>query len=121
MTCAIAAHRHCGRVVVTASVNNVAFNQPIKLGEIVVLHAKVSRAFTSSMEVFIDVWVENNTTGERKKCNEIENTHEKALAYCHKIKGTYFDLIRYHVDKLEYLVGDEFWPLPKYRELLFIK
>ena len=70
MTSAIAAHRHCGRVVVTASVNNVAFNQPIKLGEIVVLHAKVSRAFNSSMEVFIDVWVENNTTGERKKCNE---------------------------------------------------
>ena len=67
---AIAAHRHCGRIVVTASVNNVAFNQPIKLGEIVTLHAKVSRAFSSSMEVFIDVWVENNTTGERKKCNE---------------------------------------------------
>lgn len=67
---AISAHRHCGRVVVTASVNNVSFNQPIRLGEIVTLHAKVSRAFTSSMEVFIDVWVENNTTGERKKCNE---------------------------------------------------
>lgn len=67
---AISAHRHCGRVVVTASVNNVSFNQPIRLGEIVTLHAKVSRAFTSSMEVFIDVWVENNTTGEKKKCNE---------------------------------------------------
>ncbi|MFM7217486.1 MAG: acyl-CoA thioesterase [Bacteroidota bacterium] len=67
---AISAHRHCGRVVVTASVNNVSFNQPIRLGEIVTLNAKVSRAFTSSMEVFIDVWVENNTTGERKKCNE---------------------------------------------------
>lgn len=67
---AIAAHRHCGRVVVTASVNNVSFNQPIKLGEIVTMEAKVSRAFTSSMEVFIDVWVENNTTGEKKKCNE---------------------------------------------------
>jgi acyl-CoA hydrolase len=67
---AISAHRHCGRIVVTASVNNVAFNQPIKLGEIVTLNAKVSRAFTSSMEVFIDVWVENNNTGERKKCNE---------------------------------------------------
>ena len=70
MTSAISAHRHCGRIVVTASVNNVAFNQPIKLGEIVVLHAQVSRAFTSSMEVFIDVWVENNVTGQRKKCNE---------------------------------------------------
>lgn len=70
ITAAIAAHRHCGRVVVTASVNNVSFNQPIKLGEIVTLQAKVSRAFTSSMEVFIDVWIENNTTGEKKKCNE---------------------------------------------------
>lgn len=67
---AIAAHRHCARVVVTASVNNVAFNQPIKLGEIVTLQAKVSRAFTSSMEVFIDVWVENNTNGSKRKCNE---------------------------------------------------
>jgi acyl-CoA hydrolase len=56
--------------VVTASVNNVAFNQAIKLGEIVTLHAKISRAFTSSMEVFIDVWVENNTTGTKRKCNE---------------------------------------------------
>ena len=38
---AISAHRHCGRIVVTASVNNVSFNQPIKLGEVVTLHAKV--------------------------------------------------------------------------------
>jgi acyl-CoA hydrolase len=67
---AIAAHRHCGRIVVTASVNNVSFSQPIRLGEIVTMHAKISRAFSSSMEVFIDVWVENNTTGEKKKCNE---------------------------------------------------
>ena len=67
---AIAAHRHCGRVVVTASVNNVSFNQPIKLGEIITMQAKISRAFTSSMEVFIDVWVENNQTGEKIKCNE---------------------------------------------------
>jgi acyl-CoA hydrolase len=70
ITAAIACHRHCNRVVVTASVNNVAFNQAIKLGEIVTLHAKISRAFTSSMEVFIDVWVENNTTGTKRKCNE---------------------------------------------------
>jgi acyl-CoA hydrolase len=67
---AVAAHRHCTRVVVTASVNNVAFNQPIKLGEIVTLQAKVSRAFTSSMEVFIDVWVENNSLGNKRKSNE---------------------------------------------------
>ena len=67
---AVSSHRHCARVVVTASVNNVAFNQPIRLGEIVTLQAKVSRAFNSSMEVFIDVWVENNSTGEKRKCNE---------------------------------------------------
>jgi acyl-CoA hydrolase len=67
---AISAHRHCGRIVVTASVNNVSFSQPIKLGEIVTLHAKVSRSFNSSMEVYIDVWIENNTTGEKKKSNE---------------------------------------------------
>jgi acyl-CoA hydrolase len=70
ITAAIACHRHCNRVVVTASVNNVAFNQAIKLGEIVTLQAKISRAFTSSMEVFIDVWVENNSTGTKRKCNE---------------------------------------------------
>ncbi len=67
---AISATRHCGRIVVTAAVNNVSFSQPIRLGEIVTLQAKVSRAFSSSMEVFIDVWVENNMTGEKKKCNE---------------------------------------------------
>ncbi len=67
---AVSAHRHCGRIVVTASVNNVSFNQPIKLGDIVTIEAKVSRSFNSSMEVFMDVWVEHNVTGEKKKCNE---------------------------------------------------
>lgn len=70
ITAAISAHRHCGRVVVTASVNNVSFNQPIKLGDIVTLQAKVSRSFTSSMEVFIDVWVEDNMRNTKIKCNE---------------------------------------------------
>jgi acyl-CoA hydrolase len=67
---AISSHRHCKRIVVTASVNNVSFDKPIRLGDIVTLEAHVSRAFTSSMEVFIDVWVENHTTGERVKHNE---------------------------------------------------
>ena len=70
ITAAISAHRHCKRVVVTASVNNVSFNQPIKLGDIVTLQAKVSRAFKSSMEVYIDVWVEHHVTGAKQKCNE---------------------------------------------------
>lgn len=67
---AVSANRHCGRVVVTASVNNVSFNQPIRLGDIVTLQAKVSRAFNSSMEVYIDVWVENQMAGTKTKCNE---------------------------------------------------
>lgn len=66
----VAAHRHCRRVVVTASVNNVSFQQPILEASIVTLEAKVSRAFNSSMEIFVDVFVEDNVTGEREKCNE---------------------------------------------------
>jgi acyl-CoA hydrolase len=68
---AIAAHRHCKRIVVTASVNNVAFTNPIPKGAIVTLEAKVSRAFGSSMEVFVDVYIEdNNVAGRREKSNE---------------------------------------------------
>jgi acyl-CoA hydrolase len=67
---AISAHRHCRRVVVTASVNNVSFDRPIRLADTVTIEAQVSRAFTSAMEVFIDVWVENHTTGVKEKCNE---------------------------------------------------
>ena len=67
---AIAAHRHCGRIVVTASVNHVSFSEAIPAGSIVTLEAKVSRAFTSSMEVFVDVWMENNNPKGKKKCNE---------------------------------------------------
>ncbi len=67
---AISAHRHCKRVVVTATVNHVAFHQAIPYGAIVTLEAKVSRAFTSSMEVFIDVFVEDLVSGEKVKSNE---------------------------------------------------
>ena len=67
---AIAAHRHCGRIVVTASVNNVSFAKAIPAGSIVTLEAKVSRAFTSSMEVIVDVWMENNQHKGKVKCNE---------------------------------------------------
>ncbi|MFK7756395.1 MAG: acyl-CoA thioesterase [Flavobacteriales bacterium] len=70
ITAAISAHRHCRRIVVTASVNNVSFNLPIKLGDIVTIEAKVSRAFTSSMEVYMKVSVEHHTTAERMTSNE---------------------------------------------------
>lgn len=57
---------------------------------------------------------------ERKTANKIEDARERAIAYDEKVKA-YFDPIRYHVDKLEQLVDDAVWPLPKFRELLFLK
>ena len=67
---AITANRHCNRLSVTASVNNVSFGNPIPQGSIVTLEANISRAFNSSMEIFIDVWTEDGMTGEKTKCNE---------------------------------------------------
>ena len=66
----VSAQRHCRRVVVTASVNNVSFQEPILQSSIVTLEAKVSRAFNSSMEVFVDVFIEDQVSGLRRKCNE---------------------------------------------------
>lgn len=57
---------------------------------------------------------------ERKKANKLDNMRERAEAYCTKIKVR-FDKIRYHVDKLELFVDDKIWPMPKYREMLFLK
>jgi glutamine synthetase len=56
----------------------------------------------------------------RKKANAIENIRTRAIAYCDKVK-LHFDEIRYHVDKLELIVDDECWPLPKYREMVTIR
>ena len=56
----------------------------------------------------------------RKVANRIENEYEKAVAY-HDQVLPYFDVIRYHADKLELIVDDEMWTLPKYRELLFVR
>jgi acyl-CoA hydrolase len=66
----IAARRHSRRIVVTASVNHVAFNKAVPLGSVVTVEAKVSRAFKSSMEIYIDVWVEDRESGKRSKANE---------------------------------------------------
>ncbi len=67
---AIAAQRHCNRIVVTASVDNVSFQNPIKLGDVVTITAKLSRAFKTSMEVHLTVMTENIPTGSKVKCNE---------------------------------------------------
>lgn len=70
ITAAIAAQRHCKRVVVTAAINHVSFDIPIKVNAVVTLEAKVSRTFTSSMEIYIDVFVEDIIAGVKTKCNE---------------------------------------------------
>ncbi len=86
-------------------------------------------AFANQKQILTKVSEHVNKMGElvakmidaRKKANAIGDTREKAIAYCDTIKEAYFDQIRYHADKLELLVGDEYWLLPKYREMLFLR
>jgi len=68
--CSIAAQRHSRRIVVTASVNHVAFNKAVPVGSVVIVEAKVSRAFNSSMEIYADVWTEDRESGQKTKVNE---------------------------------------------------
>ncbi|OJW78610.1 MAG: glutamine synthetase type III [Bacteroidetes bacterium 46-16] len=56
----------------------------------------------------------------RKRANNTGSMHKRAEMYCHEVR-TYFDKIRYHADKLELIVDDKTWPLPKYREMLFLR
>jgi len=67
---AISAQKHCNRIVVTASVDNVSFKHSIKLGDVVTIEAKVTRAFTTSVEVRLDVWAQNIPSGTLVKSNE---------------------------------------------------
>lgn len=67
---AIAAQKHCNAPVVTASVDNISFENPIKLGNTVHIEAKVSRAFSTSMEIHLKVWGEDMTHQYRYKSNE---------------------------------------------------
>ena len=67
---AISAGKHCNTNVVTASVDNVSFDKPIRLGEVVHIEAKVTRSFTTSMEIHLNVWGENITKGIKYKSNE---------------------------------------------------
>ena len=70
---------------------------------------------TQKIESFVEELV-----AARKVANKIENEHDKAIAY-HDTVEPKMDEIRYHIDKLELIVADELWTLPKYRELLFIR
>mgnify|MGYP000308259142 FL=1 len=67
---ALAAQKHCNAPVVTASVDNISFENPIKLGNAVHIEAKVTRAFTTSMEIHMNVWGEDMTQQFRYKSNE---------------------------------------------------
>jgi acyl-CoA hydrolase len=67
---AISAQKHSNRIVVTASVDNVSFTEPIRLGNIVTMHARVTRAFNSSMEVYLEVWAEDIPAGIRISTNK---------------------------------------------------
>jgi len=69
----------------------------------------------SQVKINVDLMLE-----ERKKANRLNTMEEMAIAYDEKVKP-YFDEIRYHIDKLELMVDDELWPLPKYREIMFLK
>jgi acyl-CoA hydrolase len=67
---AIAAQRHCNAPVVTASVDNISFESPVRIGNTVHIEARVTRAFRTSMEVHLKVWGEDHTQQVKYKTNE---------------------------------------------------
>src|SRR6188508_3635914 len=67
---ALSATKHCGAPVVTASVDNISFTNPIKLGNVVHIEAKITRAFNTSMEIHLNVWGEDIIRQHRYKSNE---------------------------------------------------
>ncbi len=83
---------------------------------------KAQKAILQKISEHVNVISENVEAmiEARKVANKIQDTRERAIAYCEKIRP-YFDIIRYHSDKLEFLVDDEYWVLPKYRELLLLR
>ena len=103
----------------TTLIDNVKGLKEIGLGE---------ETYKAQLDIIIKIsehvnFIKANNTkmiDERKKANNIEDIRDKSIAYDEKVKS-YFDPIRYHVDKLEQIVDDAKWPLPKFRELLFIK
>lgn len=83
------------------------------LAEVQIATIKEVSEHISAIKTGVEAMIE-----ARKKANKVEGARAHAIAYCEKVVP-FFETIRYHVDKLELLVDDEYWPLPKYRELLF--
>jgi glutamine synthetase len=100
-------------------VENIKGLKEIGLGEESV---KAQKQIASKIAEHINVISENVQAmiEARKVANKLSDSRQKAIDYCEKIKP-YFDVIRYHSDKLEFLVDDRKWALPKYRELLFLR
>jgi glutamine synthetase len=86
-------------------------------------------AYSNQKQILEQISIHINKTSDlvekmieaRKICNAMDNTRTKAIAYQSQVKDVFFDDIRYHVDKLELLVDDREWYLPKYREILFLR
>lgn len=72
--------------------------------------------YTKDLRTLVQEMIE-----KRKELNKLEDINEMATRYCDEVKEAYFDKIRYAADKLEMHIDDELWPLPKYRELLFLR
>ncbi|HNV99982.1 MAG TPA: hotdog domain-containing protein, partial [Chitinophagales bacterium] len=70
IACGICASKHANRIAVTAAVDSVSFSRPLKIGDIVTISARMTRAFTSSMEIYVEVFKENFRSHEKVKCNE---------------------------------------------------
>ncbi|RFS20966.1 glutamine synthetase type III [Chitinophaga silvatica] len=100
-------------------VENIKGLKEIGLGEESI---KAQKQIASKIAEHINVISENVQAmiEARKIANKLSDSRQKAIDYCEKIKP-YFDVIRYHSDKLEFLVDDKKWALPKYRELLFLR
>jgi acyl-CoA hydrolase len=81
---AICAGRHCEAYVVTASVDHVSFTEPIHLGEVITLECSVTRAWTTSVEVYVEVWAADVRGKERHKCNHAYFTFVGLDAYTKK-------------------------------------
>jgi acyl-CoA hydrolase len=81
---AICAGRHCEAYVVTASVDHVSFTEPIHLGEVITLECSVTRAWTTSVEVYVEVWAADVRGKDRHKCNHAYFTFVGLDAYTKK-------------------------------------
>jgi glutamine synthetase len=94
--------------VLGAKAGKEAANTQIELIQRIAIHMNKMKAAADTMLM------------ARKDANKLGHAEDKAFAYCDKVR-IHFDEIRYHADKLELLVDDELWPLPKFREMLFTR